>query len=285
MKKAALLKKEKIEKLFLKAQMHDLIQLKNRLFASSNVSVESPFQKLYLLKKLYSTINCMIANNMFEEEINPELARLLQKSSRMYFYFILEMQTEFNKINRHFLLLLLCKHLCMLLAKLKKHPKVPTPFSLNKNLKVIFKFQSQRKNKLSYSQRLSTLVDKFISNQMINVSNTTILSGHDTTINTILTFLQSEPFNINKGYKKLKKFQNYPPKFGASLGFQLEPCPLCPSGYRVRIKYEFQEIIPFFCKRKEGCDLLKFLEYIDNVEDFDFKKKKDDFQIFKNNEF
>jgi hypothetical protein len=276
MNNAAKIKKKKIEKLFLKAQLHNIIDFKNQ-FLSSNLIVKSPFEKIYLLKKLYSILYCLKENNLLKDTISPELKKLLKKSARIYFYFFLEMQTDFHKINRHFLLLLLCKHLSILLKKLKPKSNPPKLFSLKRKLKILFKNQSKHDIELSPEQRLSVLVEKFSSSEMVVVSNTTILSGHDTTINTILTFLQSEPFNINKGYKRLKKFYNYPPLFGSSLGFQLEPCSNCPSKFRVNIKYDFKEIVPFFCRRKGGCDLLKFLEYIDKIEDFDLKNKENDF--------
>jgi hypothetical protein len=277
---AAKIKKKKIEKLFLKAQVHNIINFKNR-FLSTKLKFKSPYEKIYLLKKLYSILYCLKENNLLKDNIHPDLKKLLKKSARIYFYFFLEMQTDFHKINRHFLLLLLCKHLSLLLKKILIRSKPPKLFSLKRRFKILFKKQTQHDIEMTPEQKLAILVEKFSSSKMIIVSNTTILSGHDTTINTILTFLQSEPFNINKGYKRLKKFINYPPQFGSSLGFQLEPCSLCPSKFRVNIKYDFKEIVPFFCRRKSGCDLLQFLDYIDKVEDFNFQSKENEFYMKK----
>lgn len=277
MRHAALSKKEKIEKLFLEAQKLKIAYFKNR-FLSSKFTVESPFEKLYLLKKMYSILYCLIENGLLQETVHPQLVLILKKSSKLYFYFILEMQTNFHKINRHFLLLLLCKHLSILFHKLQNKLNLPRLISIKKGLKILFNRQSTNETNLTLNQQLAMLVEKFSSQKTVFVSNTTILSGHDTTINTILTFLQSEPFNIDNGYKRLKKFYNYPPQFGSTLGFQLRLCPDCSSNFRVAIKYDFKEIVPFFCEERGNCDLLKFLTYIDKIEDFDLSSKEKEFK-------
>lgn len=277
MRHAALLKKEKIEKLFVEAQKLKIANFKNR-FLSSQLAVESPFEKLYLLKKLYSILYCLIENNLLEEQVHPKLVLVLKKSSKLYFYFILEMQTNFHKINRHFLLLLLCKHLAILFRKLRRRLNLPNLISKSPSLEILFSQQTQNETGLTREQRLAMLVDKFGSQKTVLVSNTTILSGHDTTINTILTFLQAEPFDINNGFKRLTEFYNYPPRFGSTLAFQLELCSECSSNFRVAIKYDFEEIVPFFCQERGNCDLFKFLAYVDKVEDFDMKSKENEFQ-------
>jgi hypothetical protein len=270
--------KKNIEKLFLKAQMLNLVKLKN-MFFSSKFIVKSPFQKIYLLKKMYSILYCLIENNSLKEKIAPELTELLKRSAKLYFYFFLEMETDFYKLTRRALLLLLCKHLSILIKKLSKSMQKPLTFSPTHAINSLFEDKSRHFGEISVKQRLWNLVDKFASNDSIKVSNTTILSGHDTTINTILTFLESEPFNIDKGYKRLKRLYNYPPRFGSNLEFKLEECIECSSGYRVLVKYDFKEMHPFFCQEKGKCDLLKFLEYIDRLEDFVHKIKENEFKV------
>lgn len=276
MNRVARRKKKKIEKLFLKAQMLNLVKLKN-MFFSSKFSVKSPFQKIYLLKKMYSILYCLIENDSLKEEIVPELSELLKKSSKLYFYYFLEMETDFYKLTRRALLLLLCKHLSILIKKIIKSKPAKIQTSPRKSSKELFKDESMHFGRIPTQERLQQLVDKFASDDSIFVSNTTILSGHDTTINTILTFLESEPFNINRGFKKLKRLYNYPPRFGSALEFKLEACSSCSSGFRVLVKYDFQEMFPFFCQEKGNCDVLKFLEYIDRLEDHVHKIKDNEF--------
>lgn len=116
--------------------------------------------------------------------------------------------------------------------------------------------------KEDHKKELIEISNTFINEQKANVSKTTLISGHDTTINTFLTFLMTDPDNINLSYKRLKNLMNYPPKFASNLTFVIINCSECESKLAVKIEYDFQAIQPYFCKNNGYCDLLVFLKYM-----------------------
>lgn len=113
MNEAALRKKSKIEKLYQKAKKFQLKSIKEKFIGPSK-EFNTPFEKLYILKKLYSIVYCLSENKMLSEEIPDEFFVLLKKSSKIYFYFILEVLSDFHKINRNELLIVLGTHLSKL---------------------------------------------------------------------------------------------------------------------------------------------------------------------------
>lgn len=117
MNEAALIKKSKIEKLYDRANKFELKNIKEKFIGSSK-QFETPFEKLYILKKLYSILYCLSENKMLSEEISDEFFALLKKSSKVYFYFILEVMSDFHKINRNELLIVLGTHFARLAHKL-----------------------------------------------------------------------------------------------------------------------------------------------------------------------
>ena len=119
MKKAADFKKSKIEKLFTNVNKFELKKIKDK-FIGNNKEYETPFEKLYILKKLYSILYCLSENKMLSDNIPDELFALLKKSSKVYFYFILEVLSDLHKINRNELLIVLGTHISKLTQQFLK---------------------------------------------------------------------------------------------------------------------------------------------------------------------
>ena len=117
-------------------------------------------------------------------------------------------------------------------------------------------------------KELFDICTHFINKEQAKVSNTTIISGHDTTVNTFLTFLMTDPENINLSYKRLKNLINYPPKFASNLTFEVVTCSECESKLGIKIEYDFQLINPYFCEGDSICDILVFLRYLKAKVDF-----------------
>ena len=114
MNQAAKFKKAKIEKLFENVKKFKFKEIKEK-FIGPEYGYETPLQKIYILKKLYSIVYCLKENKILREKISDDLFKLLKKSSKVYFYFILEILTDFHKINRNELLIVLGKHLVNLI--------------------------------------------------------------------------------------------------------------------------------------------------------------------------
>ena len=189
--------------------------------------------------------------------ISETMHRLLKKASKIYFYFIRQTLSGFHNLMKNELLIMLGKHLLQLASEFLNPRAKVIPEEIRRELKFL-------KNKLA--SRKSVFVDE-----------TFVISAHDTTVNTLLIFLLADPEKLNKSYKKIKKLDNYPPKFGSHIVFHLVKCVDCQSSFKVEIDYDGEPLRPFFSGETKGCDLLTFVRFI--FLSLDFKLKEN---LFKN---
>lgn len=249
-------KRKKIEKLFDNAWENGLESMLGKFTNKPPIKPQTPFQKIYLIKKLFSNYYCMEENQLIDQPISQPLYLLLRKASKVYFYFIKQTLSGFHKLMKNELLIMLAKHL-LDLAKEFLNPRARViPESIRRELKF--------------------LRNKLLSRKSVYVDETFVISGHDTTINTLLIFLLADPEDVNKSYKTIKKLDSYPPKFGSNIVFHLVKCLECESRLKVEILYDEKPLQPFFSGEKDGCDLLTFVRYV--FVSLDFKMKENLFK-------
>jgi hypothetical protein len=235
--------KNEINKLFERASKFD-IDDKVKQFVSKEYKVTSSYDKIYVLKKMYSVIYCLKSENNLPMDIEPEFFEIIKEAFRFYIFYILQMHSNFFIENSYSLIFYACKHLCSLIKE------KPESTETNKN-----------SLEIDIKNRLSTMKKIFLADSSKFVRDKTIISGHESTLNIFLIFLLTDLNNINEGYKKLEKIVDYPSQFGSTLTLNLESCDECVSGYKIEILFNKEVIVPFFCENPQKCDLLEFLEY------------------------
>lgn len=247
MQKAALKVEDKINNLFEKACKFD-IDNKIRHLICKEFKVKTSYDKIYALKKMYSVSYCLKSDNNVKIDLEPEFLTILQDSFRLYIFYILQMHSNFFLFNCKSIVYFVCKHLCSLISSYSSIMESDKSVYLN-----------------NINGRLRSMFQIFLADSSKSVQDKTILSGHESTINILLTFLKTDLSNIDQGFELLQQIKGYPATFGASLNFVLEKCESCISGYQVKIFFNSDEIIPFFSKDPKRCDLLEFLEYSSSV--------------------
>ena len=236
MKKEADKRNEEISKLYKEALKYNLEKISKIYCKKCNLKKNSPFNKVYILKRLYTIYNCNNTNNIHHIEnfkYDKNLLEKLKIGFKLYYKFIFT-RNNFARNYAKNKFLILKNQILSFFKKNKKENYIKKHFF--ENLKN-FHFTNKNIFIFAHNTNVLSIIFNLFEENFIFKSNFDLVP-----------FIGSIQFDL------VESFNNY--YFYTRKGSIFD--------YFVKISYLHKEIFITFCNN-ERCFLNKFLEFLDNV--------------------